>query len=132
MENITSAVALKNAIQLLEADQAVKGQLLKEQFYMTYESLKPVNLVRNTLHDISTSPYLIDNILSTGMGIASGFLTNKIFVGRSGSIVRNLLGTILQFGVTNVVAQHPAAVKSIGELIMQFLIRKKRTNSQLK
>jgi hypothetical protein len=132
MQNITSTLALKNAIQLLEADQAVKGQLLKEQFYVTYESLRPVNLIKNTLHDISTSPYLIDNILSTGMGIASGFLTNKIFVGRSGNIVRNLLGTILQFGVTNVVAQHPAAVKSLGEIIMHFLIRKKRTNSQEK
>jgi hypothetical protein len=132
MENITSAVELKNAIQLLEADQAVKGKLLKEQFYITYESLKPVNLVKNALHDISSSPYLVDNILSTSMGIASGFLTNKIFVGRSGNIIRNLLGTILQFGVTNVVAQHPAVVKSLGELIMQFLIRRKRTNSKEK
>jgi hypothetical protein len=132
MEKITSAVALKNAIQLLEADQAVKGQLLKEQFYLTYESLKPVNLIKNALHDISSSPYLIDNILSTSMGIASGFLTNKIFVGRSGNIIRNLLGTVLQFGVTNVVAQHPAAVKSLGEIIMQFLIHRKRTNSKEK
>jgi hypothetical protein len=132
MENITSAVALKNAIQLLEADQAVKGQLLKEQFYLTYESLKPVNLIKNALHDISSSPYLIDNILSTSMGIASGFLTNKIFVGRSGNIIRNLLGTVLQFGVTNVVAQHPAAIKSLGEIIMQFLIHRKRTISKEK
>lgn len=130
MQNITSTLALKDAIQLLEADQAVKGQLLKEQFYMTYESLRPVNLLKNTLHDISSSPYLIDNILSTAMGIASGFLTNKIFVGRSGNIVRSLLGTILQFGVTNVVAQHPAAIKSLGEIIMQFLLRKKETNSK--
>jgi hypothetical protein len=129
MQNITSTVALKDAIQSMEADQAGKGQLLKEQFYVIYESLRPVNILKYTLQDISSSPFLIDNIISTGMGIASGFLTNKIFVGRSGSIIRNLLGTVLQFGVTNVVAQHPAAVKSIGELIMQF-IRRKRTNSQ--
>jgi hypothetical protein len=132
MQTITSTVALKNAIKLLEAEHAVKGQLLKEQFYMTYESLKPVNLIRNTLHDISSSPYLIDNILGTSIGIASGFLTNKIFVGRSGSIIRNLLGTILQFGVTNVVAQHPVVIKSLGEVIIQFLLRKKRINSQEK
>jgi hypothetical protein len=130
MQNIISTVGLKNAIQLLEADQAVKAELLKEQFKVIYESLRPSNLIKHTLQDISSSPFLIDNILSTGMGIASGFLTNKIFVGRSGSIIRNLLGTILQFGVTNVVAQHPAAVKSIGEIIMQFLVRRKRTNSQ--
>ena len=46
MQNITSTAGLKNAIQLLEAEQAVKGQLLKEQFYITYESLKPVNLLK--------------------------------------------------------------------------------------
>jgi hypothetical protein len=130
MQNITSTIALKNRIQLLEIEQGSKGRLLKEQFYLTYESLRPVNLLKSALNDISSSPFLIDNILSTAMGIASGFLTNKIFVGRSGSVIRSLLGSILQFGVTNVVAQHPAAVKSIGEVIMQFLIRRKRTNSQ--
>ncbi len=60
------------------------------------------------LHDISTSPYLMDNIFSTAMGIASGFLTNKIFVGTSGNIIRKLMGTLLQFSVTNVVAQNPS------------------------
>jgi hypothetical protein len=130
MQNITSTLGLKNAIQLLEADQAVKGELLKEQFKVIYESLRPSNLIKQILQDISSSPFLIDNIFSTGMGIASGFLTNKIFVGKSGSIIRNLLGTVLQFGVTNVVAQHPSAVKSIGEVIMQFLVGRKRTNSK--
>ena len=130
MQNITSTVSLKNAIQILEADQVIKGQLFREQFYITYESLKPVNLVKNALHDISSSPYLIDNILSTSLGIASGFLTNKIFIGKSGNLIRNLLGSILQFGVTNVVAQHPETIKSLGQVIMQYFIHKKRTNPQ--
>ena len=130
MQNITSTVSLKSAIQLLESEQAQKGQQLKAQLYIVYESLKPVNLVKNALQDISSSPFLIDNILSTGLGIASGFLTNKIFIGRSGSIIRKLLGTILQFGVTNTVAQHPETIKSIGQVIMQYIIRKRGTNSQ--
>jgi hypothetical protein len=130
MQNITSVVELKNAIGLLEVERDTRGELLKEQFYHAYESLKPVNLLKNTLHDISSSPFLIDNILSTAMGIASGFLTNKIFVGKSGNVVRNLLGSILQFGVTNVVAQHPDSIKSLGEVIMQFFLRKKGTNSK--
>ena len=128
MQNISSTLELKDAIILLEADQAVKGKLLKEQFFITYETLKPVNLIEHALHDISTSPYLIDNILSTAMGIASGFLTNKIFVGRSGNIIRNLMGTLLQFSVTNVVARNPSAVKSLGEIIIHFLLRKKGAN----
>ncbi len=40
---------LKDAIILLEADQAVKGKLLKEQFFITYETLKPVNLIEHAL-----------------------------------------------------------------------------------
>ena len=130
MQNITSAIALKNRIQLLEIEQNAMGQLLRDQFYLTYEGLRPVNLLKSALNDISSSPFLIDNILSSAMGIASGFLTNKIFVGRSGSIIRSLLGSILQFGVTNVVAQHPETIKSLGQVIMQYFLRKKRTNSQ--
>jgi hypothetical protein len=89
-----------------------------------------VTLIKNALHDISTSPKLIDNILSTTMGIASGFLTNRVFVGASGSLIRKLLGSVLQFGVTNVVAQHPDTIKSLGEVIMQFILRKKGVNSE--
>jgi hypothetical protein len=130
MQNISSTASLKNAIQLLEVDQDVKGQLLKDQFYIVYESLKPINFLKSTLHDISSSPLLVDNILSTSMGIASGFLTNRIFVGASGSLIRKLLGSVLQFGVTNVVAQHPESIKSLGEVIMQFILRKKGVNSK--
>ena len=125
MQNITSTAELKNAIQLLEAEQAVKGQLLKEQFYLTYESLKPVNLLKSTLKDIASSPYLIDNILGTAMGLATGYLSKKIVVGASGNIFRKLFGSVLQFGVTNVVAQHPDAIKSFGQFIFQHIFRKK-------
>ena len=75
------------------------------------------------------SPNLIDNIVGTAMGIASGFLTNKIFVGASGSLVRKLLGSVLQFGVTNAVAQHPDTIKSYGQMILQYFLRKREKNS---
>ena len=47
MQNITSAAELKDAIQLLEAEQSIKGQLLRELLFLTYEGLKPVNLLKN-------------------------------------------------------------------------------------
>jgi hypothetical protein len=129
MQNITSSAGLKDAIQLLAVEQGVKAQLLKDQFYLTMDSLKPVNVLRSTLYDISSSPKLIENILGLTMGITSGFLTNKIFVGASGNLVRKLLGSVLQFGVTNVVAQHPDTIKSYGQMIMKYLLRKREKNS---
>jgi len=131
MQNITSAAGLKDAIQLLEIEQADKGRLLKEQFYRTYESFRPVNLLKGTLKDITSSPYLIDNILSTGIGLASGFLSKKVFIGTSGNKLRKLIGYVLQFGVTNLIAQHPDVIRSFGRFFFQLFNRKKEINSKM-
>jgi hypothetical protein len=130
MENITSVADIKNAIQLLEEEQSARGQQLKEQFYLTFESLKPVNLLKSTIKDISSSPYLVDNILGTAMGLASGYLSRKVVVGASGNLLRKLFGVILQLGVTNLVARHPDEVKSLSHLIFQRIIRKKDVNTE--
>ena len=106
MELITSVDELRNTIQILEFDHALKEQLLKEQIYKTIESLKPVNLIKSTMHEITTSPYLIENILGTAVGLITGYISKNISTGKSRNIVRNLVGAILQFGVTNVVARH--------------------------
>jgi hypothetical protein len=131
MQNITSTAGLKDAIQLLEVERADKGRLLKEQFFLTYESFRPVNLLKGTLKDIASSPYLIDNILSTGIGLASGFLSKKVFIGASGNKLRKLIGYVLQFGVTNFVAQRPDAIKSFGRIFFKLIHRKKEINSKM-
>jgi hypothetical protein len=130
MQNITSSTGLKDAIKLLEAEQEVKAQLLKEQLYLTYESLKPVNLLKHTLKEISSSPYLIENLSGTAVGLLSGFLSRKIFVGKSGNLIRKLVGSILQFGVTNIVAQNSDIIKSVSQAIFQYFLRKKELNSE--
>jgi hypothetical protein len=125
MQNISSYSGLKSAIQLLEVEQDVKAQLFKDQLRLTFESIKPINLIRKSLQDISSSPDLVDNILGVATGIASGFLTRKIFIGASGNVLRKILGTVLQFGVTNVVAKHPETVKTVGQTILNLFHRKK-------
>jgi hypothetical protein len=130
MGNINSIAKLKNAIQLLEVEQADKRDLLKEQFYLTYDSLKPVNLLKSTLNDIATSPFLIDNILNTVMGLASGWLSKKVFIGKSSNLLRKLMGSVLQFCITNVISQHPDAIRSPGQFIFRHILRKKETNSK--
>ncbi len=98
----------------LEVEQADKGQLLKEQFFLTYESLKPVNLIAEHVNDIDKSPYLIENILGAAMGLVSGFFSNKLIFNVTGNKLKKLIGVVLQFGVTNLVAKHQDAIKSIG------------------
>jgi len=124
MEKRSSRAELKEIIQLLKIQQDMEGQLLKEQFYRTYLSLKPVNLLRSTISEVVSSPFLIDNIIGTAVGLASGYLSKKIVVGASGNLFRKLLGVFMQLGVTNSVAHHPGTIKSIGQYIYQHLLRK--------
>ena len=125
MQSITSSEELRNAIRLLEVEQDIKGRQLKDQLYITYESLKPINLLRNTLKEISSSQYLIDNISGTALGLAGGFLSKKIFVGKSGNAFRKLIGSILQYGITNLVSQNSEVIKSFSQSLFQYFFHKK-------
>jgi hypothetical protein len=130
MKKPSSTVRLYEVIQLLEAERAIKGQVLKEQFLVTYESLKPINLIKSTLKEIAASPILGDNVLGSVMGLATGYLSKKIVMGGSANIFRKLLGSVLQFGVANTVSRHPEAIRLIGQYIMQYIRRKKEKNPE--
>lgn len=129
MENIKTSVELKEAIKLLELEHTYKGQLLKEQLLLVHESLKPANLIKSVISDVTSSPYLVDNLLGATVGLASGYLTRVVTVGSSGNAFKKLLGTILQFGVTNVVAQHTDTIKSIGQFIYQHFLKGENRNT---
>ena len=115
----TRTERLRHAIATVEAKQAQELQSLKEQYHLTYESLKPVNLIKNTLHDAATSPELKNNLLNNIIGLASGYLSRKVLIGRSSGPVKRLFGTLMQFAVTNFVARHSDKIKSAGENILQ-------------
>jgi hypothetical protein len=129
MENITSAAELKRVIQRVEIEHAMQGKRLKEQFFLAYENLKPANILKSTLNEITKSPYVIDNILGATLGLVTGYVSKKIAIAGSEKPFRKLLGSVLQFGITNLVVQHPNLIKLFGQFIMQHLFHKKEMNS---
>lgn len=125
MQNITTVAGLRDAIQVLEVEQASKRQLLKEQLSVVYESLMPVNILRNTLKKFFGKSDLIDNLSGSAMGAASGLLMKKIFIGKSGNAFKKLMGSFLQMGISNIVTQNSDLIKSIGHGIIQYLFHNK-------
>jgi len=125
MQNITTVAGLRDAIRVLEVEQASKGQLLKEQLSVVYESLMPVNILRNTLKKFFGKSDLIDNLSGSAMGAASGLLMKKIFIGKSGNAFKKLMGSLLQMGISNIVTQNSDLIKSLGQLILQRFFQKK-------
>jgi len=125
MEKITSSAELKNAIKQLEIEHAEKGILLKEQFLITYESLKPINVIKNYFKEIVSAENLADHLMGNVLSVVSGYFSKKIVVNGSDNKFRQLLGSVLQFGVTKVIAQHAETIESIGKSIFQHFLHKK-------
>jgi hypothetical protein len=95
MQTITTGTGLIQAIHLLEAEKAAQEALLKELFNKTYIIFRPANLLKGTLRSAVKSPYLIENIVVAGMGIATGYFTNKIVAGASSFLFRKLFGRLI-------------------------------------
>ena len=127
MRKITSITELKESIQLLEIRQADDAYLLKEQLLVTYEKLKPINLIKNSIKDLLKSPDLKNGLINTTMGIAAGYLSKKAVVGSTHNPIKQLLGTLVQLGVTNIVSKNSEDIKSIGISLISSFLRKKST-----
>ena len=114
MQKINSATSLREAILQLESHQLEEAKMMKTQFQLAYETMKPVNFIKSTIKEISASQDLKDNLLNTGVGLASGYLSKTLFEGSTHNPVKKMLGTVLMFSVTNMVAKHPEAIKALG------------------
>jgi hypothetical protein len=124
MKNIDSETALREVILQLEARRTHEGQMLKEQFIATTESIRPINLLKSTFKEAIASRELKADIFNTAVGLGAGFLTKILFQGITRSPVRKLLGTALMFGITKIVAKHPRTVESLGKGIVKMIRRK--------
>ena len=125
MDKITNITELKFAIELLQVEQDKKWLILKDQFHITYDSIKPVVLIKSSLKELVSSPLLFNHILSSVIGLATGYLSKKIVVGSSVNIFRRLIGSVVQQDVTNIVSQHPDVIKLLGQFLIQTIFRKK-------
>lgn len=127
MKKITSIAELRESILLLEMKQANEGRLLKEQFKTTYESLKPANLIHNSLRKFTTSPDFKGNLLNATLSLVAGYLSKKAVIGATHNPLKQLLGTLLQMGVTGIVSKNADGIKSTAMDLISHFLNKKNT-----
>lgn len=111
MKKINQTEVLKETILLMKMKQAEELVQLKEQYHYTIESLKPLNLIKNAFGLIATSPEIKGNILSNIVGMTTGYLTKKVLLGSTHNPIKRILGTVLQFVITNVATKHSETSK---------------------
>lgn len=96
---------LDQMIWSLKTKKEFEFDLLKDQFHETYENLKPLNLIKSTFADLTDSPNIKHNIINTIIGFSTGYISRKFFVGNTHNPIKKVLGSILQFAITNVVSK---------------------------
>jgi uncharacterized protein (UPF0335 family) len=121
MQTITSENSLRDAISRLEQKRIEEGIIIKNEIHDVYESLKPVNLIKNAFKEVAESSEIKDNILNNSIGLLAGYLSKKAFEAVTKSPAKRVIGTAIMFGVKNLVAQHPETVKKIVGGIFNFI-----------
>jgi|SRR6187402_3312237 len=121
---------LKEAIELLEHKQAHEMKELKAQFHLAYESLKPINLIRNTLNEVEASPQIKSDTLRSAVGLATGYLSKRVLTGENNKPLKQVLGTLFQFAVDNVVLKNADTIIATGETLVKHMFKPKNKLSE--
>lgn len=88
------------AIAKIKKEKDLKLAILKAQLNTTFQSIKPSNIIQQTLVDLKQSTDFKENIKDVSIGILGGYLSKKILVGKSHSIFKKMMGFVVQYGMT--------------------------------
>lgn len=98
-------IVLDEAIARLEVERDIKWNELKNQLDVTFQSMKPIHLLNGVLEDIKEFPEVKSNLLQVALSFAGGYLSKKIVFGKSRSTFKKILGSLVQYGITNFISK---------------------------
>ncbi len=120
---------LTELIVELERKQAKEGEQLKYEFNSAYDSLKPANILKNALKEVTASKEIRNNILMAAMSMATGYVSSWILKGPNFKAFRKISTLLMRYGVSHIMC-HPDVIKSIIGNMIQGLFRKKRKTAE--
>ena len=112
MKTQSESDQLNEKIAYLEFKQSLELLALKEQFELTYDGLKPLNVIKNVFSEIVASPDIKGNLLSNAIGLATGYLSRRLLLGATSNPIKKIGGALLQFIITNVVTKESEAYQA--------------------
>ncbi|MCC7526668.1 MAG: hypothetical protein IT250_17725 [Chitinophagaceae bacterium] len=119
---------LRIAIQELETKQANEWTPLKEQLLATAETLKPKNILKDTVGEIFSKPGLKSTAVNTTIGLAAVLAANFLFPTKAiGQLTKLVTGAIVGVSAMRKVVNNGSQIKSIGSGLLKRLTRKQPT-----
>lgn len=128
MQQINNSTDLKLAIQLMETTSDMQWMLVKDEVLDNFKKLQPLNIIKNTIHGLTTSPDFKGDVVNATLSIASGYISKKVIVGKTHNPLKQLFGTLLQIGVTDLVAKNTDGIKLVGNSLFRTIFPKKQSS----
>lgn len=110
-KKITSKKELREAIFELEQQQALEWQIIKDHVEIIYENFQPANIIRDLFTQITSSPRMLEDIISSTVGVISGHISKKIIAGNSAGLFRNILASASQTIVSKLIMKIPTVFR---------------------
>jgi hypothetical protein len=123
MSKVSPNDSLNENISLLEQKRAAEFNELKQQLRMTGESLKPANLLKGVVKDITGSSQFRSVLIKAGIGLALGFVANKLVTSKSHNKSHRMIGNALQYGISFLAADRGNLLKSAGMFAANSVIQ---------
>lgn len=136
MSDLKDLKSLDQRISELERQVADEKKAIKDQFYALKERMRPGNIIKDAFKEISESGELKNNFINYAITIAAGALSRKLMVGgHTKNPLKNILGSVVQFGVSSLVSKKADTIKNVGasllnNIIMSFKNRKRRHDDE--
>lgn len=128
MKKPNATESLKESIRLLEIRHADEGREFKEQFKLTYESLKPANIIKNTIRDLAYSVEVKNNLFDTILSLLSGYMAKKILTDSKSGFFTRILRVFAHFGLTNIITTNSEEIRLyLANLINKLITPKEKT-----
>lgn len=127
MRKPNAADSLKETIRLLEIRHAEEGREFKEQFKLTYESLKPANIIKSTIRDLAYSVEVKNNLFDTVLSLISSFMAKRILKDSKSGFFARIFRVMAHFGITNMITNNSEEIRLyLANLIERFFTPKEK------
>jgi hypothetical protein len=123
MKKSNELQALNEAIVLLQIKRSREFILLRDQFHLTYESLKPLNLIKHTFKEAASATEIKEGVVNSAIGLATGYFTKAVVIGSTTNPLKKILGALLQFTVATLVSRNSESIKTIGKIVVDKIYK---------
>lgn len=121
MQPINSESALNAAILELQNRQDHEEQIIKAQVGAVYQSIKPANLIKNTIKEVAGAQDVKGDLVNIAIGLTTNIVSKKVIAGISDSPMKRMVANALISTATDMITQHPDTVKAVAKGLLDII-----------